>query len=393
VVELPDIAAVQDALAHGQLEPSDEIFVVRRGEWRMIAEVLRALSLQPSSSSSGVSPAPSAPSPAAPDVASRVEAGPVPAPTPVIPGPIAGLYPDPAGRHQLRFFDGFRWTDQVSDGGPSFSDPLVSPTTSVPGVHQGRSEWQRLVRAVVVLAVLGGGAYWAWQRWWKAKPVTATQLCDDFVGNPASAEERYKGKRLDVSGIVESVGQTTEETTSEYHFVSVITLRGASAGSGGVGCRIRLIFPVGKDADLLDVTQGDSFSAVCKPYFWHPLIGLDLHECERDGSGTPRPVLTADSRTLCSAGTSAEDFRENNAGKVATISGRVKEIRPVQSGQWWVMLDGEAGRDFGSCDVKLEFSRESDFTAARVGQPLNATCRVSDSSVHDFTFFACKASP
>ncbi len=36
-------------------------------------------------------------------------------------------HPDPSGRHQLRYWDGQRWTDHVSDGGRSGVDPLGDP--------------------------------------------------------------------------------------------------------------------------------------------------------------------------------------------------------------------------------------------------------------------------
>ena len=35
----------------------------------------------------------------------------------------AGWYPDPAGRHQHRYWKGRRWTDQVADNGVVTSDP------------------------------------------------------------------------------------------------------------------------------------------------------------------------------------------------------------------------------------------------------------------------------
>lgn len=36
----------------------------------------------------------------------------------------ASWFPDPAGRHQLRYWDGTRWTEHVSDHGTTTSDPL-----------------------------------------------------------------------------------------------------------------------------------------------------------------------------------------------------------------------------------------------------------------------------
>jgi hypothetical protein len=37
----------------------------------------------------------------------------------------ASWYIDPSGRHLLRYWDGSRWTDSVTDGGKSRSDPLA----------------------------------------------------------------------------------------------------------------------------------------------------------------------------------------------------------------------------------------------------------------------------
>jgi hypothetical protein len=36
----------------------------------------------------------------------------------------ANWYPDPSGKHQYRYYDGSRWTDDVSDNGIALKDPL-----------------------------------------------------------------------------------------------------------------------------------------------------------------------------------------------------------------------------------------------------------------------------
>jgi hypothetical protein len=38
--------------------------------------------------------------------------------------PAAGWKPDPRGRHQLRYWDGSRWTSHVADAGVQADDPL-----------------------------------------------------------------------------------------------------------------------------------------------------------------------------------------------------------------------------------------------------------------------------
>jgi hypothetical protein len=45
-------------------------------------------------------------------------------PTPAATGP--GWYPDPAHRHQVRFWDGAAWTSHVSDAGAQSDDPVLT---------------------------------------------------------------------------------------------------------------------------------------------------------------------------------------------------------------------------------------------------------------------------
>src|SRR5947207_3037271 len=61
--------------------------------------------------------------------------------------PPAGWYPDPALRHQARFWDGSKWTERVADNGVEGSDP-VPGTDSVQtaesttgGVDPGAAAW------------------------------------------------------------------------------------------------------------------------------------------------------------------------------------------------------------------------------------------------------------
>ena len=52
-------------------------------------------------------------------------AGPTQAPgtQPAMSGPQPGWYADPYARHELRYFDGLRWTDNVANGGVPGNDP------------------------------------------------------------------------------------------------------------------------------------------------------------------------------------------------------------------------------------------------------------------------------
>jgi hypothetical protein len=50
--------------------------------------------------------------------------GSAPPPPPPPPAQPAGWHPDPSKRHELRYFDGARWTEHVSDQGLAAVDPV-----------------------------------------------------------------------------------------------------------------------------------------------------------------------------------------------------------------------------------------------------------------------------
>lgn len=83
---------------------------------------------QPSLTPSGAASTPAATGPStgptavAPAAAAAAPAA-TPAPTPAVP---AGWYADPAGRFELRYWDGSTWTEHVSRTGQQFTDPPVA---------------------------------------------------------------------------------------------------------------------------------------------------------------------------------------------------------------------------------------------------------------------------
>ncbi len=49
---------------------------------------------------------------------------PMPPAQPQMTLPVAGWYSDPLGNHELRYWDGWKWTEHVSDSGVQKIDPL-----------------------------------------------------------------------------------------------------------------------------------------------------------------------------------------------------------------------------------------------------------------------------
>jgi hypothetical protein len=60
---------------------------------------------------------------------------------------------DPTGRHEHRYWDGERWTDQVSDAGAPSTDPYDMPTPEPPSSKKSKVPW--IVGVVVLLCCSG----------------------------------------------------------------------------------------------------------------------------------------------------------------------------------------------------------------------------------------------
>jgi len=100
----PEAAAPAEPAAASTVEPTPT--------YQPTSTYQPSLSTTAASTPSVATPAPAA-APAAPD----------PAPAPSVP---AGWYADPAGRFELRYWDGSTWTEHVSRAGQQFTDPPVA---------------------------------------------------------------------------------------------------------------------------------------------------------------------------------------------------------------------------------------------------------------------------
>jgi hypothetical protein len=72
----------------------------------------------------------------------------------------SGWNTDPSGRHELRFWDGERWTEHVSDQGRTGVDPSLEPgtrsrATPPPAPRRKRKKWPWVVGAIVLVFGLG----------------------------------------------------------------------------------------------------------------------------------------------------------------------------------------------------------------------------------------------
>lgn len=101
----------------------------------------------------------------------------------------AGWHPDPGGRHQFRWWDGTRWTDQVADGNTVGTDPLP-PAPGAPAVAAGASSATKAPtpRSAQADAILdrthlrfcSGGAGGTAPGWWTVKDASGEKVARVF---------------------------------------------------------------------------------------------------------------------------------------------------------------------------------------------------------------------
>jgi uncharacterized protein YxjI len=70
----------------------------------------------------------------------------------------ADWYPDPSGRHELRYYDGTQWTEHVSSGGRQSVEPLTPGVVPVAAAKPGKVQQQVANAGVTAGEVAGGGS-------------------------------------------------------------------------------------------------------------------------------------------------------------------------------------------------------------------------------------------
>jgi hypothetical protein len=109
----------------------------------------------------------------------------------------AGWFADPSERHDVRYWDGVRWTAHVSDGGDQGTDPTVDAEWSQPGSAGRLANRSLLVVfigmpvATVALVVwtlalgtvsLGEGSQYGWEAFAKNLPVVVLLFLLPILG-------------------------------------------------------------------------------------------------------------------------------------------------------------------------------------------------------------------
>ncbi len=112
-----DIAAA--SIAPAAAEPAAAATVAEPAGWAVAPDPAPATpTVEPQPATTSYTPAA-----AATTVAATAASTPAAAATPAVP---AGWYADPAGRFELRYWDGATWTEHVSRAGQQYTDPPVA---------------------------------------------------------------------------------------------------------------------------------------------------------------------------------------------------------------------------------------------------------------------------
>jgi uncharacterized protein YxjI len=140
----------------------------------------------------------------------------------------ANWYPDPAGRHELRYYDGTQWTEHVSSNGRQSVDPVgpgpapVAAATSTPKVQQ-----QVAKAGVEAGSVSGGGTIFS-------EPVlVVNQKAKIIEVNNEYAIYDQHGRQL---GAIRQVGQSAAKKVARVllnvdqfltHSLQIVDMSGA----------------------------------------------------------------------------------------------------------------------------------------------------------------------
>lgn len=219
----------------------------------------------------------------------------------------ASWRPDPAGRHQYRYWDGSGWTDQVSDDGVISSDPYDDPSAvstgpagfaasaaPAPGAtgptsSAGSNKVGFVIGGVLLLVLLGAGIWFLTQD----DEVGSAQLAAAFEDSGIPEDEaQCLAAELDgvfsedrIRELGESDAQfTAEETAAMFEAASECDTFGG-VDPEGIGSSEGDSYGDNAELDALwDACEGGD-DAACDDLYWESGVGTEYEEFGRTCGG------------------------------------------------------------------------------------------------------------
>lgn len=214
----------------------------------------------------------------------------------------AGWKPDPAGRHQYRYWDGTAWTDQVSDDGAISSDPMDASATSAPTAATGPagfaaasapppgatgapgrgagSKVPLIVGGVVLVALIAAAAFFLT----RDDDVDGADLAEAFreQGMPAEQADCY-ARELDgvftesrIRALDEGAEPTDEESAALFGAIGECGIEGLNELEGGLEDGTGYGDNAGLDA-LWDACEGGDMES-CDELYMTSEFGSEYEE-------------------------------------------------------------------------------------------------------------------
>jgi uncharacterized protein YxjI len=136
-------------------------------------------------------------------------------------------YPDPSGRHQLRYFDGTQWTEHVSSNGNQAVDPL-RPGPAPVGAQPVEKHQKQLDRAGIVAgAVQGGGTIFTEPILVVNQKAKLIEINNEYAISDQHGRQLGAIRQVGQSGMKKAVRVLTSLDQFMTHSLQVVDMTGA----------------------------------------------------------------------------------------------------------------------------------------------------------------------
>ena len=136
-------------------------------------------------------------------------------------------YPDPMGRHQLRYFDGTQWTDHVSSNGTQSVDPL-RPGTVPLATQKADKHQKQLDRAGVVAgSVQGGGTIFTEPILVVNQKAKLIEINNEYAISDQNGRQIGAIREVGQSGLKKAVRVLTSFDQFMTHRLQIVDMTGA----------------------------------------------------------------------------------------------------------------------------------------------------------------------